>query len=347
MYLFRILETITSVFFVMDEVNQCTNGTDLSCTEENIDNCDNDLTPTGSMNSIGRNSLNSVSTSASFRSAVSKQDGTLCGSIGSFRSLGGDSFTSVSTTRSFKSSKSHTDTDGGSNFSTANTSLRSLGTDSFRSCSTYASFKSAKSHTGNENGSDLTPTNSLNSFRSFLGGSVDSFQSFKSARSGTTYDGDDQGTLRGSMGSLESFSSFTTFASFKNARSDLSLSETLTGDNDFASLHRFCMNSPMERGINQSNLLNESDEEDEDDLLSSVLENKDPYPSNGENPSSQTYIRDIPDSTNINTTTADVKFPGTESECVSTQKIVDKSDISENQIRRSSSTSRLSNNMFY
>ena len=60
--------------------------------------------------------------------------------------------------------------------------------------------------------------------------------------------------------------SFKTFASFKNAKSDLSLSETITGDNDFASLHRFCTSPAMEKGINGDCNHNETDDEEEDFL---------------------------------------------------------------------------------
>ena len=245
----------------MEDVTQYINRPTLAQEELDLENSDDDSTPTGSISSIGGKSVNSVSTIGSFKSALGNQDEAHHGSIGSFKSIGNESFHSFSSTRSYKSAKSHTDTEFGSSLSNAN-SLASLGTQSFNSCSTYASFKSAKSHTDNENSNDLTPTNSLHSF---LGGSVDSFQSFKSARSGTTYTGDDLEDNFGSIGSLESFRSFTTFASFKNARSDLSLSETMTGDNDFASLHRFCTSSSMEKDINECNYLSASDDDEEKD----------------------------------------------------------------------------------
>ena len=246
---------------MMEDLTKYINRATLAQEELDLENSEDDSTPTGSISSIGERSINSVSTIGSFKSALSNQDETLRGSIGSFRSIGNESFHSFSSTRSYKSAMSHTDTELGTSISNAN-SLRSLGTQSFKSCSTYASFKSAKSHTDHENSNDVTPTNSL---RSFLGGSVDSFQSFKSARSGTTYTGGDLEDNLGSLGSLESFRSFTTFASFKNARSDLSLSETITGDNDFASLHRFCTSSSMENDINECNHLSASDDDEEEE----------------------------------------------------------------------------------
>ena len=213
---------------------------------------DEDITPTGSTFSLA-----SSSSTSSFKSIQSQQEnGHLNGSL---KSTNGNSFASLSSANaSFKSARSVVD-----NESLRSGSLRSLGVESFTSCSTYASFKSAKSHTTAENDSSsscyMTPTvsrrsfvdggGSIGSFHSCGGGSIGSFQSFRSAFSPTDSEYDEQ-TLRGSMQSLgaESFASLSTFASFKHARSDLSLSETLTGDNDFASLHRFCMNPTLGRG---------------------------------------------------------------------------------------------------
>ena len=246
----------------MDRVSQFPNKAVLACEELDLDDSEDGSTPTGSLSSLAE-SVNSVSTITSFKSAQSNnRDESFRGSITSFQSIGNESINSFSSARSFKSAKSTTDTEFGSALSHSN-SLRSLGTVSFKSCSTYASFKSARSHTDNERNGDLTPTNSLGSF---FNGSVDSFQSFKSARSGTTYDGDDAREMFGSIGSLESFMSFKTFASFKNAKSDLSLSETITGDNDFASLHRFCTSPAMEKRINGDSHHSESDDEEEDFL---------------------------------------------------------------------------------
>ena len=250
----------------MEDPSQHTNKAILATEELDLDDSEDEPTPTGSLSSLGCGSVNSVSTITSFKSAKSafssNRNESLNGSITSFKSIGTESINSFSSARSFKSARSTTDTEFGSALSNSN-SLRSLGTQSFKSCSTYASFKSAKSHTDNEENGHLTPTNSLGSF---FGGSVDSFQSFKSARSGTTYTGDDASEMFGSIGSLESFVSFKTFASFKNAKSDLSLSETITGDNDFASLHRFCINSSIGNGINCESRLCESDDDEENFL---------------------------------------------------------------------------------
>ena len=247
----------------MDDISQNTKKAILASEELDLDDSEDEPTPTGSLSSLGCGSVNSVSTITSFKSALSNGDESFSGSISSFKSIGTESVNSFSSARSFKSARSTTDTEFGSALSNSN-SLRSLGAHSFKSCSTYASFKSAKSHTDNEENGHLTPTNSLGSF---FGGSVDSFQSFKSARSGTTYNEDDTGEMFGSIGSLESFVSFKTFASFKNAKSDLSLSETITGDNDFASLHRFCTDSSMEKGINDETHLDGDTDDEEEDFL--------------------------------------------------------------------------------
>ena len=309
----------------------------------NFDNSEDDSTPTGSMHSIGGGSVNSISTLASFQSAISHQDDSYSGSIGSFHSIGNASLNSISTSRSFKSAKSHTNTDFSKSLSNAN-SLRSLGTQSFQSCSTYASFKSAKSHTDNETiNDDLTPTNSL---RSLTGaGSIDSFQSFKSARSGSTITGDDPGEVYGSVGSLESFRSFRTFMSFKNAKSDLSLSETITGDNDYASLHRFCTNSSMEDNHMHTNNQSESeDEEDEDDLLDTVLGNHKHVLTRTEPPTTQDSSHKASDSTNITATSEDAGSYEDELESSPNQTIVLINEIPINQSHISSPTLRYQTN---
>ena len=360
----------------MDGVDQGKHGKGLASTEDDIDDCENAPTPTGSMNSINCDSLDLGLTSATFKNALSEQDEASLGSICSFKSLGAESLASFYSTRSFQSAKSHTDTEAGSIHNAA-TSLTSLGADSigscstyssfrsaksqtdtdagsihntrgslrssdtgsFRSCSTYASFKSAKSHTDNENGNDLTPTNS---FRSFFGGSFDSLHSFKSARSGTTYTADEQRTLNGSIGSLESFSSFKTFASFKNARSDLSLSETITGDNDFASLHRFCVNSSLERGINHSKYLSETDDEEEENLLGSFNVAKIIKPPNVELSSHQSSIIHTDTNTVLIAPSSKATSFSPQSEDLSFQKLTaNLSDLSNKESRISSSNSRL------
>ena len=325
----------------MEDVTQYINRATLAQEELDLENSEDDSTPTGSLSSIGEQSINSVSTIGSFKSAISNQDQTHRGSIGSFKSIGNESFHSFSSTRSYKSAMSHTDTEFGSSLSNAN-SLRSLGTQSFKSCSTYASFKSAKSHTDHENSNDVTPTNSL---RSFLGGSVDSFQSFKSARSGTTYTGDDIEDNLGSLGSLESFKSFTTFASFKNARSDLSLSETITGDNDFASLHRFCTSSSMENDINECNHLSASDDDEEEeanflDLGANDMKKDFPVKETG---LSQEYDGEICISKNATVTLADLTECEIKPDCSSISPHEPINDFSGNNSRFSLSNSRYIN----
>ena len=314
----------------MSAISQYPNGAHLASQEEDLDCSEEDITPTGSMVSIGGGSVKSRSSLASYKSALSNHNDSHGGSIGSFQSIGNESFSSISTSRSFKSARSCIDADFGSSSSHSH-SMRSLGAESFKSCSTYASFKSARSRTDSENSNDLTPTNSL---QSFIGGSIDSFQSFKSARSGTTYTGDEPGDLCGSIGSLGSFASFKTFASFKNAKSDLSLSETITGDNDFASLHRFCTDSSMETSINNDHDIIESDDEDEETLLDIYSEKTTNEIENIDTTLSHDCSLDIPESANITVTLPDGEVFRCRRGCLPNPRVSENLAVSSNSISR-------------